>query len=121
MYRRWQEVFQVERIYEEVREEVREMHEYLQARQIRKLERRITALSVSIAFPALIFSFLSINIYGFTAKEEGLPVVVALVLGGCSVLSGLFLWLWVNRRRAGTGASLESRGFPLLVLPRAQG
>lgn len=29
VYRKWQEVFQVERLYDEVRDEVREMHEYL--------------------------------------------------------------------------------------------
>ena len=57
VYRKWQEVFQLERLYQEVSEEVREMHEYLQTRQVHKLERRINALSAFIGVPALMFGF----------------------------------------------------------------
>ncbi|MFA0750937.1 MAG: hypothetical protein SLRJCFUN_001340 [Candidatus Fervidibacter sp.] len=98
VYRKWQEVFQLERLYQEVSEEVREMHEYLQARQVHKLERRINALSAFIGIPALVFGFLSINLHGITAKEEGLSLGVALGFAVLGFLLGFLVWLWLSRR-----------------------
>jgi len=98
VYRRWQEVLQIEQLYREVNDEVREMHEYLQARQMRKLEQRINALSAFIGIPALVFGFFSINLYGITAKGEGLSLGFALGLAALSFLSGFLIWLWLSRK-----------------------
>lgn len=94
VYRKWQEVFQVEQLYREVSDEVREMHEHLVSEQTRRLERRLNLIGALIGVPALVMGFLSINLYGITAKEEGLPLWVALLLGALSfALGGLAWWL----------------------------
>jgi len=103
VYRKWQEIFQLERLYREVSDEVREMHEYLLSEQTRRLEQRVNILSTYIAIPALITSFLSINLFGITAKAEGLPFWLALAIFMLSVfplgfLANLALQKWVEKR-----------------------
>ena len=107
-YQKWQEIFQVNSLYQEVSEEVQEMYNYLQMCrterlqklaeeqqvQTRKLEERISVLAVCIGIPALILSFMSINLYGFTTKDEGIPIFLALLI---SVLGGGLLSLIVVR------------------------
>ena len=94
VYRRWQEVFQLERIYQEVNDEVREMHEYLQTRQMRELERRLNTLSVLLGIPALVSAFLSI--YDFTVGK-GLPLAVLLGIVAFAFLLGYLFWLWLSQ------------------------
>jgi len=95
VYRRWQETFQLDRLYQEVSDEVREMHEFLQMRQSERLERRLNFLTFVIGIPALLFSFLSINIYRITTNEEGLSLWLALVLAFFAFSVGLLWWRWV--------------------------
>jgi len=91
-YRKWQEVFQIERLYQEVKDEVAEMHEYLLAEQTQRLERRLNLLGALIGMPALVLSFLSINLYGITARDEGLPLGLALLISiGVSILLGAIM------------------------------
>ena len=98
VYQRWQEVFQLERLYQEVNDEVREMHEFLQMRQSKKLEERLNFLTFVFGIPALLFGFLSINLYRITAKEEGLSIWWALVLAASAFFVGLIFWRWMLRR-----------------------
>jgi len=134
-YRRWQETFQVDRLYQEVRDEVQEMHNFLVMRRTerlkqlaeeqrqqmetearedirrertaqeraRRLEERISLLGVGIGVPSLIFGFLSINLYGITAKDEGLSLWLALLIGtvGGGLLGWLVLWLLRRQTRSG--------------------
>lgn len=94
VYRKWQEIFQLEQLYREVSDEVREMHEYLVSEQTKRLERRLNLFGAFIGVPALVMGFLSINLYGITAAEEGLPLKVAILIAAASlVLGGLFWWL----------------------------
>jgi hypothetical protein len=97
VYRRWQEVFQLERLYQEVSNEVREMHEFLQMRQSQKLEERLNFLTFVFGIPALLFGFLSINLYRITAKEEGLPIWLASAFAVSAFVAGLLLWRWMLR------------------------
>jgi len=104
VYRKWQEVFQLEQLYREVSDEVREMHEYLLSEQTKRLEEqtkrlewRINALTTVIAVPALVMSFLSINLFGITAKEEGLNVWVALAIVALGLVVGLGFLKWLER------------------------
>ena len=78
-YRKWQDVFQLERLYGEVRDEVREMHEYLQMKQAKRQEdaqkrqqdivvrfgQIFAAAGLAFALPTLTFAYLSINLSGF--------------------------------------------------------
>ncbi len=98
VYRRWQEVFQIEQLYREVSDEVREMHEYLMSVQTNRLERRINLLAAFIGVPALVFGFLSINLFGITAAEEGLPLWVALLFAVGGFALGGAIWLLLTRR-----------------------
>lgn len=94
VYRKWQETFQLEQLYREVSDEVREMHEFLLAEQTRRLEQRLNQLGAFIGLPALVLSFLSINLYGITAKDEGLHILTAISIGIISFcLGGFILWL----------------------------
>jgi len=130
-YRKWQENFQVDRLYQEVLDEVREMHSYLLLRRTerlqtiveaqrkqaeeearaevqrdreaqeraRRLEERISWLSVGIGVPAVLFSFLGINIKDFT-NSDGLSVQTAWGIGigiVVSELAAMALW-WLFRR-----------------------
>src|SRR5205085_2771895 len=143
-YRKWQQVFQIRNLYEEVRDEVREMHDYLQMRRTERikqlaeerknqmaaqaaaeatrereakvlaeqrkkdiedreraaqeradrLERTIGLLGICFGVPALVISFLGINIAGRTANE-GLEIwqAFAIVLGISAVFVSAILLL----------------------------
>ena len=99
VYKKWQETFQLEQIYREVSDEVREMHEYILMEQTRRLERRVNLLGAFVGAPALVMTFLGINLRGITAQGEGLPFWLALVLslGAGGLLGAVVLWL-LNRR-----------------------
>jgi hypothetical protein len=99
VYRHWQETFQLERLYQEVSDEVREMHEFLQMRQSQRLEERLNFLTFVIGIPALLFGFLSINLYHITAKEEGLSIWLASALAAVALVVGLILWRCMFRVR----------------------
>jgi hypothetical protein len=86
-YRKWQEIFQINDLYGEVRDEVREMHEALEERREKdaqkrsdRLERTIGLLGICFGVPALIIGFLGINIPGVTTKNEGLRIWLGLVI-----------------------------------------
>jgi hypothetical protein len=55
-------------------------------------------LTFVFGIPALLFGFLSINLYRITAKEEGLPIWLASAFGVSAFVAGLLLWRWMLRR-----------------------
>jgi hypothetical protein len=86
------------------------MHEFLQMRQSQKLEERLNFLTFVFGIPALLFGFLSINLYRITAKEEGLPIWLALALAALALVVGLILWRWMLRVRIpGSGGRRTAR------------
>ena len=107
-YEKWQQIFQVERLYQEVSDEVREMYNVVQlkraerlqklqeeeAERTKKLEERISMLGILIGVPAIILSFLGVNLQNFT-NPEGISIVTALliVIGGGGIVSSIVLWL----------------------------
>jgi hypothetical protein len=72
-YQRWQDIFQLSRLYVDVKDEVRDMHNYLdmyqrqrleelsraQQEQSEKIERRLNRTTFLIGMPALAFFFLA--------------------------------------------------------------
>ncbi|HEX9962240.1 MAG TPA: hypothetical protein VGB00_15005, partial [Pyrinomonadaceae bacterium] len=118
-YCRWQEIFQVEHFYQNVRHKIGEMHEHLQTRrteQIKNLtkknnelieaqERQINLLSVLLALlfglPALIIGFLGINLNHITIQGgDGLEWWQATLIVGFPLLSGIILGAILFRRYA---------------------
>lgn len=97
-YRRWQRCFQISRLYAEVREEVREMHDSLQKafqeRRGREFNRLTLLFSILYAAPALALAFLSINLKGLTTASEGLSALEAAGRAGVIAL-GLFPVFWL--------------------------
>jgi len=103
-YRKWQEVLQIPQLYDEVRNEVRNLYEraVLRLRQEddkrekreeereKRVEKRLSLLGLLFAVPALILGFLSTNIREFSS---GLPLIVVTgwFVGGF-VLAGLAYW-----------------------------
>ena len=64
-YCRWRETLQLETLYQEVSDEVREMYDYLQLDQSRKLNHAVlwlTGITVFFALPSLFVSFLGANV-----------------------------------------------------------
>jgi hypothetical protein len=64
-YQKWQEKFQLERLYNEVSMEVHEMHNHLQTVQSKHLENQMNGLTVLVSIATLIVSFLGLRLIGF--------------------------------------------------------
>ncbi len=94
-YLRWQEIFQTDRLYQEVGAEVREMHDYLQDRLERRRERRLegmTLLLAALGIPMVVLGFMGINVKNWTVPE-GLHWLEAMGwVAGLSGLVGVLVW-----------------------------
>jgi len=107
-YRKWQEVLQIPQLYEEVRNEVRDMYERAvfrlrqedDKREKREEDReklvakRLSLFGLLFAIPALILAFLGVNIREY---PSGLPLMIvsSWFLGGF-VLAALAYWILVK-------------------------
>jgi len=90
VYRHWQVVLQVDRIYQEVREEIREMYEALIVRtehEERRLERLLNVTAWILGPPALALAFL--DAIGPVSWKMALAFTVAAEVLGI----GVFRWL----------------------------
>jgi hypothetical protein len=103
VYRRWQEVFQLEQLYREVSDEIREMHNLLLVRRsqleeaaTRRLERLVGLLGTIIGVPALVLAFLDINLKGVTTAQEGLPLRRALFIAALALVLGILMGLLLS-------------------------
>lgn len=104
-YRKWQEVFQIKDLYEEIRDEVREMHLALEERREKdaqkrsdRLEKIIGLLGICFGIPALVIGFLGINIPGVTTEHEGLRIWLGLVIVlGISIIFVVTILLLLRR------------------------
>ncbi len=110
-YGKWQEIFQLEQLYQKVSDQVREMQNYflhqrserlttenqtLQLQSIRQVEitirqvrERFTLFASLLGIPLLLFTFLGINIQGFTVANGiawWLAILIAFTGLGCGVL-----------------------------------
>lgn len=97
-YRQWQEVFQLDILYREVNEEVREMHEYAQIRQNQRLEKTIQVVGVAVGAGGIAASSMSAYIQQpVTLKPTGTihPGFLAAVLSlAIAAIAGGFTW-WI--------------------------
>lgn len=110
-YRRWHQVYQLDLLYQEVRDEVREMHEYLrmkQAERAREIQEEmqkfqvyaqktqqaqtnlITYIVAALTLTCAVFGFMSINIQGMNVPSVSQRFAEALV-GGVAVASALLI------------------------------
>lgn len=116
-YRRWQEIFQVARLYEEVGSEVREMHSYLDLRyrqaseeaarkqeeSARRVEHRLALITWLLGSPTLIFVFLAavpgLDTLKLTFLDERpvLKIGATFLLGLLGLLFGLVGYLILER------------------------
>lgn len=96
-YLKCQKVFQIEKLYKEVKDEVGEMYNQTQLAQTKHVERRISGLAAIIGIPSLIIGFLSINLYGLTTRQEGISFWIPLVLCLIGVGIGFLVWRLLNK------------------------
>src|ERR1039458_4850540 len=68
-YRACQKAWLVGEMYQEVRDEIREIHDFHTMRQAIALQRKVNWAVVLLAVPALFLSFLGVNWKGFTTGE----------------------------------------------------
>lgn len=130
-YRRWQEVFQIERLYHDVRDAVQDMHQQVsgersqrleaaleqqrrtEEEQARGLEQTLAIIGASLAaffgVPALVLAFLGVNLRGLTSSE-GLDLTwtlaaVIIAFGAGILFAGLLYRVirWLLRRAADRG------------------
>jgi Mg2+ and Co2+ transporter CorA len=97
-YRKRQEIFQTADLYQEVSDEVRHMSDKAVQRRTRDLERRVTLMGVLIGVPALVLTFLNINLRGWTTADEGLVWWVAVLSGVAGLLTGMLIVLSLGRQ-----------------------
>jgi hypothetical protein len=99
-YQKWLEVFQIERLYREVRDEVADMHGELQQRreerELRQNETRnmlLASLGLFLGVPGLIISFLGITLRGVTSGNgiDAARAALCVLLG--LPVAGVLLWL----------------------------
>ncbi len=120
VYQRWQETLQVQRLYEEVRDEVQEMYQYVLIRQTERLQQaqeeeqrqqqeaqererrrtwqlewRLNLIVALVGLPLLALTFLIAIGPTFEWRIVERVLVASVALGG--------LGLWVISRRAGGG------------------
>jgi hypothetical protein len=95
VYRKWQETLQIQQLYEEVRNEVQEMYQYLllrrterlqqeqeeQQKQTQHLERRLNQIAALVGLPLLVLTFLIAIGPTFEWWIAGGALVVSLALG----------------------------------------
>jgi hypothetical protein len=124
-YRKWQEIFQIQELYQEVRDEVREMHDYLQMKRTeanlqlaqetqgraQRLSQTLSWFGVFIGVPALIIGFLGINLVGITSRDDGLRIWTALAVTLTGVtLAGIILLIIRSRSSKSNRSEADSDG-----------
>jgi len=101
-YRKWQEIFQVDRLYKDVNDEVRYMHNYLQTqhelerqkaeterlKQREAFQRRINLIAWFVGLPILLLSFL--NVIG----EKRVGIAAVTMVGSLAI--GLIAYFTIN-------------------------
>lgn len=92
-YRKCQEVFQIDNLYTEVNDEVREMHEFLSDRQSRRLEERVNRLGALIGVPAIVLSFLAIEKHINSESNVFWNELMLIVLAITVPFSIIILWI----------------------------
>jgi hypothetical protein len=98
VYRKWQEVFQVEQLFQEVNDEAKDMFSFLQDMRSKRLEASINVLTALIGIPSLIISFLGLKIAGLT-HPNAIPWWLAIFsVFGIGFLAG-YLILWRLQQR----------------------
>jgi hypothetical protein len=99
-YGRWRATFEIDDLYRDVSEEVREMHAFLLEQQVSRLETRLSQLGFLIGIPVLLIGFLGINLEGVTTGEDGFSPWLAGSLTIAAFLAGSVL-LYLLRRWGG--------------------
>lgn len=105
-FRRWQEVLELGRLYDEVRDEVAAMHSesQLQAAQAeqratRSVERFIRIFGLAIGVPSLMFSFLAMNASGIRDALDGASFWQLFVMALAAAGVGIGFALALGKRR----------------------
>lgn len=110
-YRQWHQVFQIEQLYQEVNDEVRDMYEYALMQQTRRLETTIQVLGVAVGTSGIIASSIANYIQKpLTLKPSWnldtihpavlvllFSIVAGLAAGGLTWL-GTGGWHWIAKR-----------------------
>ncbi len=106
-YCRWREALQLETLYQEVSEEVREMHDYLQlqlerrrveqSEQLNRVVLWLTGVTVFFALPSLFVSFLGANVRQLEAWDSRLPTLWWLWMVGAFALAGVMIVFAITR------------------------
>lgn len=99
-YRQWHQVFQIEQLYQEVNDEVRDMYEYTLMQQTRRLETTIQVIGVAVGTGGIIASSIANYIQqplslNPTWKIDTIhPAVLILLLSvAAGVAAGVLTWL----------------------------
>lgn len=113
-YRKWQEVFQISRLYEEVRNEVQDMYERATLRlrkqdderekreeeREKRMDNILTALGFLFVIPSLLLGFLGVNIRHITSGDEGLTLTTALLIFGLGFAGSCLAWFLLKKLTA---------------------
>jgi len=105
VYQKWQEIFQIDQLYQSVNEEIDHISDFLQSKQdqilkdieqaqndqTQRLERQINIIMYLIGIPAILFPFIEM------VETKGLLFTSLVLIGG--VIVGGLLLLFVSREK----------------------
>ncbi len=116
-YTKWQERFQLDRLYQEVRDEIQDMYNelLLRAQEAERRQReRLELIIAAIGVPALLASFLGINLRGVTTSSDGIEWWAAALGMLGAIIVGMFLVLkalpWFVRRQEESSSPRAAKG-----------
>ena len=99
-YRQWHQVFQIEQLYQEVNDEVRDMYEYTLMQQTRRLETTIQVIGVAVGTGGIIASSIAnyiqqpLSLKPTWKLDTIHPAVLVLILSVVAgVAAGVLTWL----------------------------
>ena len=91
-YERIQEEFRIPGFYDEVRNEIRELFEFLQVQQANRLEFRVNAFAVLLGIPSLTIALLALNVNKI-ATNLTVSSLCQIMVGSIAIACGLLFFL----------------------------
>lgn len=87
-YRKWHEIFQLDKLYQEVYDEVQDMHNYLQLQRTQKIENKLNFIAWILGIPAIALAFL--DAIGPVSFE------LAMIVGASALCLGIIVFFIIN-------------------------
>jgi|GEM_PF-3896438 len=96
-YSKWQSVFRIKDMSEEVKSKLSELNSHLQAAETQRIENKLTAYGALVGLPSLAAAILALNVAGFTPSPGWNLQQTAVVLAISAILGLVIFFVWLRR------------------------